>query len=90
MRLRLDRLPGVSHLSPKQYAAIVGTFCRWVGLGAVSGLFPIKHFSHAMLVIFNPFLGGSGWRPRDLIVIAAWGVFGMLVALRKFSWEPRV
>jgi H+/Cl- antiporter ClcA/CBS-domain-containing membrane protein len=37
MRLRLDRLPAVSHLSPKQYIAIVGTFCRWVGLGAVSG-----------------------------------------------------
>ena len=38
MRLTLNRLPGLSHLRPRQYAAIVGTFCRWVGLGAVSGL----------------------------------------------------
>jgi H+/Cl- antiporter ClcA len=38
MRLRLDRFPGISHLSPTQYAAIVGTFGRWVGLGAMSGL----------------------------------------------------
>jgi H+/Cl- antiporter ClcA/CBS-domain-containing membrane protein len=38
MRLRLDRLPGLAHLRPKQYAAIAVTFCRWVGLGAACGL----------------------------------------------------
>jgi len=25
----------------------------------------------------------------DIVVIAAWGLFGLLVATRYFSWEPR-
>ena len=32
---------------------------------------------------------GSGFAPEHLAVIAIWGVAGMLLALRFFSWEPR-
>ena len=37
---------------------------------------------------FNPFEDGSGLRLGDLAVIAAWGVAGALIALRRFRWEP--
>ncbi|MEO8476701.1 MAG: ABC transporter permease [Actinomycetota bacterium] len=61
-------------------------------------VFPVKHFAEAMRA---GFLGnvtvptGHGivrafpfdW--SDLIVVAAWGLFGLVLATRFFSWEPR-
>jgi ABC-2 type transport system permease protein len=52
-------------------------------------LFPIKHFSEALQTAFNPFETGAGFEWTDLAVIAAWGVAGLILALRFFSWEPR-
>ena len=28
--------------------------------------------------------------PKDIAIMAAWGLAGVLVAWRRFSWEPRV
>lgn len=58
-------------------------------LTTFSGLFPIKHLSDAMMSIYNPFEPGSGFEWADLGVIALWGVIGLAVASRFFSWEPR-
>lgn len=58
-------------------------------LTTFSGLFPIKHLSEAMLSIFNPFEEGSGFEWADLGVIALWGLIGLTIASRFFSWEPR-
>lgn len=58
-------------------------------LTSFADLFPIRHFSVAMQVAFNPFTTGSGFRVGDLAVVAAWGAFGVGVALTRFSWEPR-
>ncbi len=55
---------------------------------AIAELFPIKHFSDAMLSAFNPG-AGTGWEPIDLAFVAGWGVAGLLFAIRYFSWEPR-
>lgn len=55
----------------------------------VSDVFPIRHFSEAMQAAFNPFEAGSGFRWGDLAVMAAWGLAGVALALRRFSWEPR-
>ncbi|MBI5287423.1 MAG: ABC transporter permease, partial [Chloroflexi bacterium] len=38
---------------------------------------------------FNPFESGAGFEPAHLAVIAGWGVAGFLVAVWRFSWEPR-
>ena len=54
-----------------------------------SKLFPVRHFADAMLAIYNPTIAGAGFQWGDLAVIAAWGIGGVLVALRTFSWEPR-
>lgn len=58
-------------------------------LEKVTGIFPIKHFSDAMLAPFNPFAEGDSIEWSDLAVIAAWGVFGLVIAVRYFTWEPR-
>lgn len=58
-------------------------------LEKVTGIFPIKHFADAMSAPFNPFPGSDAVEWSDLAVIAAWGVFGLVVAIRFFTWEPR-
>jgi ABC-2 type transport system permease protein len=58
-------------------------------IDTVSKLFPIRHFADAMLAIYNDPAAGSAFAWNDLLVIAAWGVAGVLIAMRFFSWEPR-
>jgi ABC-2 type transport system permease protein len=58
-------------------------------LTTVADVFPIRHFSQAMLDAFNPFTEDSGFRWDDLGVLALWGIAGVVIALRFFTWEPR-
>lgn len=58
-------------------------------IDTASKVFPIRHFADAMLAIYNPTIAGAGFQWSDLAVIAAWGIGGVLLALRFFSWEPR-
>jgi ABC-2 type transport system permease protein len=60
---------------------------RWLQL--VGSVFPVKHFALALEETFNPFVAGSGLRWDHLVVVALWGVAGLLVAVRRFRWEPR-
>jgi ABC-2 type transport system permease protein len=51
-------------------------------------IFPVYHFAHAMLGTF--FLPrGTGFETWDLIVMGLWGVAGLLIAITRFSWEPK-
>lgn len=59
-------------------------------LEVLGDLLPLKHFVRAFQHPFNPFLPEAGavqW--VHLGVMALWGVMGMALALRFFSWEPR-
>ena len=38
---------------------------------------------------YDPATTGSAFAPGHLAVIAAWGVAGLLVAARRFSWTPQ-
>lgn len=58
-------------------------------LDSLGWVFPLKHFVNAVADAFNPYLTGPGLYWDHLAVMAAWGVAGMLVALRFFRWEPR-
>ena len=58
-------------------------------LDTLGNLFPVRHFSEAMQQVFFPPVGSSGFRPAGLAVMAVWGAAGLLVAVRRFSWEPR-
>jgi ABC-2 type transport system permease protein len=51
----------------------------------VARIFPVKHFASGMQAGFL----GTSFDWTDVIVVAAWGVAGLLFAVRYFSWEPR-
>jgi ABC-2 type transport system permease protein len=55
---------------------------------SVAAIFPIVHFADALHASFNPFESGSGLSLTDVAVLAAWGVVGVIFAMKKFSWGP--
>lgn len=58
-------------------------------LDFVSKIFPVRHFADAMVGSFFA-TTGSGLQGNDVLIVAAWGVAGLVISLRFFSWEPRV
>jgi ABC-2 type transport system permease protein len=58
-------------------------------LGRVADVFPIRHFSEALIAVYNPFARGSGLEGADLAVMGVWAIVGAALAFRFFSWEPR-
>jgi ABC-2 type transport system permease protein len=64
----------------------VSTLPRW--LVDVASVFPVRHLAAALLTAYNPHTRGAGLAPADLLVVAAWGVVGLVIALRRFSWLP--
>ena len=54
----------------------------------VAKFFPVYHFAAAMnSAYFSP--TGSGFEAGHLLVMGAWGLAGVVLAIRFFSWEPR-
>jgi ABC-2 type transport system permease protein len=51
--------------------------------------FPIRHFFEAFFNAYIPAGGGSGIEWGSLAIVAAWGVVGLLLAVRFFRWTPR-
>lgn len=49
--------------------------------------FPIRHFFLAFFDAYEP--GGAGLDWGNLAVVVAWGVAGLLLAIRYFRWTPR-
>ena len=47
----------------------------------------LKHIVEAFTACFSPYTQGSGFSAHDLAAIAAWGVLGLIVAVRRFRWE---
>jgi len=52
----------------------------WVGK-----IFPVRHFVSSLQAGFL----GTPFEWSDVVVVAAWGAAGLLLAARFFSWEPR-
>jgi ABC-2 type transport system permease protein len=52
--------------------------------------FPIRHFFEAFFDAYVPVAGaGATTSWDDLAVVAIWGAFGLLLAVRYFRWTPR-
>jgi ABC-2 type transport system permease protein len=51
----------------------------------IARIFPVKHFADGMQAGFL----GTAFHWYDVAVVAAWGVAGLLLAVWRFSWEPR-
>jgi ABC-2 type transport system permease protein len=88
-----DAGPAVANLTFLPIAFISDLFFptddapQWVQI--VGDIFPVKHFAEAMQYAFDANAQGAGFRWVDLAVIGGWGVLGAVVAVRRFSWEPR-
>ena len=54
----------------------------------IADVFPVRHLAAALLTAYNPATHGAGLAGTDLVIVAAWGAAGLLVALRRFSWLP--
>ncbi len=59
------------------------------GVLKFADLFPIRHFFEAFFTAWSPTTTGAGFAWLDLGIVAAWGVAGLLIALKAFRWEPR-
>jgi ABC-2 type transport system permease protein len=55
----------------------------------IGNVFPISHLNNALFKAFEPGTTGSGFAGSDLLILAAWGAAGLLVALWRFSWAPQ-
>ena len=54
-----------------------------------ANLFPVRHFFEAFFAAWDPATTGAGFEWGHLAVVAAWGLLGLVLALRFFRWEPR-
>lgn len=59
------------------------------GLRHVADVLPVKPLVDALTAAFDPRTNGLGLHGGDLLVLAAWGVVGLLCAVRFFVWTPR-
>jgi ABC-2 type transport system permease protein len=59
------------------------------GILAFASVFPIRHFFLAFFTAWDPKTTGAGFEWGHLAVVAAWGVLGLLLAVRYFRWTPK-
>lgn len=59
---------------------------RW--LDVASSILPLRPFVEGMQAAFNPTVDAPGLLWSNLGVVAAWGVVGVVLAVRYFKWEP--
>lgn len=57
-------------------------------LSRVAELLPVRPFITATFSTFDPRLHGAGLNGSDLLFVGAWGILGVVAALRYFRWEP--
>jgi ABC-2 type transport system permease protein len=55
----------------------------------VAEAFPVRHLAQALYGPLDPATTGSGIEAADLLVVALWGLAGLVVAAGHFSWVPR-
>ncbi len=55
----------------------------------IASVFPLAHLNNALFKAFDPTTTGAGFAGKDLLILAAWGAGGLLVALWRFSWAPQ-
>ena len=57
-------------------------------LEALADALPLRHFIEAVQGVYLD--GDQPWdHAGSLAVVGAWGVFGLLLAVRYFNWQPR-
>jgi len=54
----------------------------------LGNIFPLRPFVESMQDCFTPFVEPPAFNWDKLAFVALWGVAGLLVAVRRFTWEP--
>jgi len=72
---------------------ISGVFIPWAfvphWLQHVSAVFPVRALAIALLDPYLALNGRSPWNPEAFLVLLAWGIGALLVAIRFFKWAPQ-
>jgi ABC-2 type transport system permease protein len=88
---RAETAPIVANLTLFPLLFISGVFFsggdepEW--LQRIANVFPLRHLVTAFTACFSPYTTGSGFSGHDLLSLAAWGVAGTVVAIRRFARE---
>jgi ABC-2 type transport system permease protein len=88
-----DAAPAIANLVFFPIVALSGAFFpvpSTSALSSVANVLPLRRFILAVFACFDTNTGGTGFQGADLLIIGAWGVGGLIVALRRFRWEPSV
>jgi ABC-2 type transport system permease protein len=64
----------------------VSSLPHW--LADIGKVFPIYPFAGALVACYNPHTAGGGFSWNYLGLLALWGVVGLFVSIRRFSWLP--
>jgi ABC-2 type transport system permease protein len=54
----------------------------------VAEVFPVKRLFESLVIAYDPATTGAGIHWTGLAVMAAWGIGGLIVALKFFRWMP--
>lgn len=63
------------------------TFPEW--LQDLARAFPVQPLTHGLHEAFGPNAHGIGISAGDIGILLAWGLIGLLIAVRRFSWMPK-
>lgn len=88
-----ETAPAVANATALPVLFISGVFIpldeapEW--LKAFGSIFPVRHVYLALVDAFDPFIEGLAFAWDHLAVVALWMIFGVVIAVRYFPWEPR-
>ena len=91
---RAESAPAIANLTLFPLSFLSGVFFplqgapQWVI--SIAHIFPLSHLVEAFTACFSPHTQGSGFNARDLAVVAAWGLGGLLVAVRRFRLDAEI
>jgi ABC-2 type transport system permease protein len=87
-----DAAPAITNVTVLPLYFLSGVFIPETeipdGVLHVADVFPIRHFFEAFFTAFTT-EGGAGFEWGHLGIVAAWGVVGLVLAIRFFRWTPR-
>jgi len=87
-----DAAPAIINFILFPLLFISGTFGRVdpdSALGHLASVFPVAHLNQVLEAIFNPNTSGTALAFSHVAVLAAWGITSLVLAARRFRWEPR-
>lgn len=58
-------------------------------LRQIARIFPLEHIANGLHRAFSLTTPGIGMTPSDLIILGAWILVGLAVAIQRFQWLPR-